>query len=168
MLDWMTPITLRSIKQLHSLPTLITFGNHYKQCVNNFGFILDFYLSLNYKVYTIARTCCIELRHLVSSRRYLTNTATDILVSGFILSIIDYCNSLLVGSTHEVTSQLQQIPVTELQINFQHVAFLPSRASYNSTFLMHCDRCECLGTTTCLRTVVNGNQEHAPCNTPSL
>ena len=43
-----------------------------------------------------------ELRRLASIRRFLTSTATATLVSAFVLSIIDYCNSLLFGSTHDV------------------------------------------------------------------
>ena len=42
-------------------------------------------------------------------RRFLTSTATATLVSAFVLSRIDYCNSLLFGSTLDVTSHLQRI-----------------------------------------------------------
>ena len=55
------------------------------------------------------RTCYFELRRLASIRRFLTSTATATLVSAFVLSRIDYCNSLLFGSTHDVTSHLQRI-----------------------------------------------------------
>ena len=57
----------------------------------------------------IARTCYYELRRLASIRRFLTSTATATLVSAFVLSRIDYCNSLLFGSTNDVTSHLQRI-----------------------------------------------------------
>ena len=46
---------------------------------------------------------------LASIRRFLTSTATATLVSAFVLSRIDYCNSLLIGCTHDVTSHLQRI-----------------------------------------------------------
>ena len=49
------------------------------------------------------------MRRLASIRRFLTSTATATLVSAFALSRIDYCNSLLFGSTHDVTSHLQRI-----------------------------------------------------------
>ena len=64
---------------------------------------------MNAHVSNIARTCYFELRRLASIRRFLTSTATASLVSAFVLSRIDYCNSLLIGSTHDVTSQLQRI-----------------------------------------------------------
>ena len=57
----------------------------------------------------LARTCYFELRRLASIRRFLTSTATATLVSAFVLSRIDYCNSLLFVSTHDVTSQLQRM-----------------------------------------------------------
>ena len=60
-------------------------------------------------VSNIAQTCYFELHRLASVRRFLTGTATATLVSAFVLSRINYCNSLLFGSTHDVTSHLQRI-----------------------------------------------------------
>ena len=64
---------------------------------------------MNAHVSNIARTCYFELRRLASIRRFLTSTATATLVSAFALAEIDYCNSLLFGSTHDVTSHMQRI-----------------------------------------------------------
>ena len=77
--------------------------------MKNFVYTLDYHLTINEHVSTIARTCYFELRCLASIRRFLTSTATATLVSAFVLSRIDYCNSLLFGSTHDVTSHLQRI-----------------------------------------------------------
>ena len=52
---------------------------------------------------------CIELRRLASIRGFLISPATATHVSAFALSRIDYCNSLLFGSTHDVTYHLQRI-----------------------------------------------------------
>ena len=64
---------------------------------------------MNAQVSNIARTCYFVLRRLASIRRFLTSTATATLVSAFVFSRIDYCSSLLFGSTHDVTSHLQRI-----------------------------------------------------------
>ena len=105
-------VTSKRTKHLHSLPTSITIGNAqipFKKSVTNLGFILDCHLTMNAHVSNIARTCYYELRRLASIGRFLTSTATATLVSAFALSRIDYCNSLLFGSTHDVTSHLQRI-----------------------------------------------------------
>ena len=64
---------------------------------------------MNAHVSNIARTSYFEMRRLASIRRFLTSTATVTLVSAYVLSRNDYCNSLLFGSTHDVTSHLQRI-----------------------------------------------------------
>ena len=105
-------VTSNRTKHLHNLPTSITIGNAqfpFKQSVKNFGFTLDYHLTMNAHVTNITRTCYFELRRLASIRRFLTSTATATLVSAFVLSRIYYCNSLLFGSTHDVTSNLQRI-----------------------------------------------------------
>ena len=104
-------VTSKRTKHLHNLPTSVTIGNAqipFKQSVKNLGLTLDCHLTMNAHVSNIARTCHFELRRLASIRRFLTSTATATLVSAFALSRIDYCNSLLLGSTHDATSNLQR------------------------------------------------------------
>ena len=105
-------VTSKRTKHLYNLPTSITIGKAqipFKKSVKNLGFTLDCHLTMNAHVSNIARTCHIELRRLASIRRFLTSTATATLVSAFVFSRIDYCISLLFGSTHDVTSNLQRI-----------------------------------------------------------
>ena len=105
-------VTSKRTMHLHSLPTSITIGKAqipFKKSVKNLGFTLDCHLTMNAHVSKIARTCYFELRQLASIRRFLTSTATATLVSAFALSRIDYSNSLLFVSTHNVTSHLQRI-----------------------------------------------------------
>ena len=105
-------VTSKRTKHLHILPTSITIGNAqipFKKYVKNLGFTLDCHLTMNAHVSNIARTCYFEQRSLASIRRFLTSTATATLVSAFVLSRIDCCNSLLFGSTHDVTSHMQRI-----------------------------------------------------------
>ena len=105
-------VTSRRTKHLHNLPTSITIGNAqipFKQSVKNLGITLDCHLSMKAHVFNIARACYFELRRLSYISGFLTRTATATLVSAFVLSRIDYSNTLLFGSTHEVTSHLQRI-----------------------------------------------------------
>ena len=105
-------VTSKRSKNLHNLTTSITMRNAqipFKQSVKNLGFTLNCHLTMNAHVSNIARTCYFGLHRLASIRRFLTSTATATLVSAFVLSRIDYCNSLLFGSTHDVTSHLQRI-----------------------------------------------------------
>ena len=109
--ELMLVISERS-KHLHNLPTSITIGNAqipFKLYVKNLSVTSDCHLTMNAHISNIARTCYFELRRLASIRRFLKNTAALTLVSAFVLSRIDYCNSLLFGSTHDVTSHLQRI-----------------------------------------------------------
>ena len=104
-------VTSKRSKHQNDIPISITMGNAqipFKQSVNNFGFKLDCHLTMNAHVTNIARTSYFELRRLASIRGFRTSTATATLVSAFVLSRIDYCNSLLYGSTHDVTSHLQR------------------------------------------------------------
>ena len=105
-------VTSKRTKHLHSLPTSITICNAqipFQNSVKNLGFTLDCHLTMNADVSNIARTCYFELRRLASICIFLTSTATATLVSAFVFSRIYYCISLLFGSTHDVTSHLQQI-----------------------------------------------------------
>ena len=105
-------VTTKRTKHLHNLPTSFTVGNAqipFKQSVKNLGLTLDCHLTKNAHVTNIARTCFFELHRLAYIGRFLTSAATATLVSAFVLSRIDYCNSLLFGSTHDVTSHLQRI-----------------------------------------------------------
>ena len=67
-----------------------------------------------------------------------------------------------------ITNSNRTINVGELLIGFHDVVFLPSRASFSSTFLKNCGRGESLSTTTCIKAVVGGKQGHAPCRILSL
>ena len=104
-------VTSKRSKHLHNLLTSIIIRNAqipFKLSVKNLCFTLDCHLTMNAHVSNIARTCYFELRRQ-SIRRFQTSTATATLVSAFVLSRIDYCNLLLFGSSHDVTSHLQRM-----------------------------------------------------------
>ena len=99
-------------KHLHNLPTSINMSNAqipFKQTVKKLGFTYDCHLIMNAYISNIAMICYFELLRLASIRIFLTNTAAATLVSAYALSRIYYYDSLLFGSTHDVTSHLQRI-----------------------------------------------------------
>ena len=149
-------VTSKRTKHLHNLPTSITIGNAqipFKQSVMNLGFTLDCHLTMNAHVSDIAPTCYFELRRLTSIRRLLASTAIATLVSAFALSRIDYCSSLLFGSTHDMTSHLQRVqnyaarailrlPMSSLiAIHLKSLHWLPVKAKI--TYIIACLRYHC-------------------------
>ena len=150
-------VTSKRTKHLHNQPTSITIGNAqipFKQSVKNLGFALDCHLTMNAHVSNIARTCYFELHRLASIRRFLTSTATATLVSAFLLRI-DYCSSLLFGSTHDVTSHLQRIQKyaarvilrlpksSSITIHLKSLHWLPVKVRSTYQISCLCYRCHC-------------------------
>ena len=149
-------VTSKRSKHLHNLPTSITIGNAqipFIQLEKNLGFTLDCHLTMNVHVSNISRTCYFELHRLSSIRRFLTSTATATLVSAFVLSRIDNCNSLLFGSTHDETSHLQQIqnyaarvilclPMSSrITIHFRSLHWLPVKVRSTYKIVCLCYHC---------------------------
>ena len=128
----------------------------FKQSVKNLGFTLDCHLTMNAHVSNIAQTCYFKLHRLASIHRFLSSNATATLVSAFVLSRIDYCNSLLFGSTHDVISHLQGIQnyaarvflrlpkSSSIATHLRSLHWLPDkvRSIYKIAFLCyHCHSC---------------------------
>ena len=110
---------------------------------------------MNAHVSNIARTCYFELRRLASIRRFLTSTATATLVSAFVLSRIDYCNTLMFGSTHNVTSHLHGIQnyaarvilrlpkSSSITIHLRSLHWLPVKVRSTYKIACLCYHCHC-------------------------
>ena len=75
-------------------------------------FILDYHLTMNEYVSTIAQSCVFELCCLASIRRFVTIAVATTLIFAFVLSRIDYRNSTLFGSSHAEISHLQRIQIS--------------------------------------------------------
>ena len=75
-----------------SLPGSITLGCHnipFSDSARNLRFILDSELSMKKHVITICQTAYFELKRISSIRRFLTEDATQTLVTSCILSRLD-------------------------------------------------------------------------------
>ena len=85
----------------------------------NLGVIFDQSLSFEKYVSSICRTCYLELRRISSIRHYLSEDSTKTLVCAFILSRLDYCNSLLAGCPKHLLDKLQKIQNNAARLIFQ-------------------------------------------------
>ena len=94
------------------LPDSITLGSHnipFSDSARNLGFILDSKLSMKKHVIKTCQTAYFELKRTSSIRRFLTEDATKTLVTSCILSRLDYCNCLLMGTPNSVIQPLLKI-----------------------------------------------------------
>ena len=66
-------------------------------------------LSMEKHVINICRSGYIEIRRISNIRHYLTVDATKTLLWAFVLSKLDYCNSLLSGSPKRLLDKLQKV-----------------------------------------------------------
>ena len=90
----------------------IIFGSHnipFSDSARNLGFILDSKLSMKKHTIKICQTAYFEIKRISSIRRFLTEDATKTLVTSYILSRLDYCNCLLMGTPNSVIQPLQKI-----------------------------------------------------------
>ncbi|KAK7101509.1 hypothetical protein V1264_019884 [Littorina saxatilis] len=77
--------------------------------VRNLGVTLDQSLSFHQHVANVCRTCFFEIRRISSIRHLLTEDATKTLLCAFVLSRLDYCNSILSGSPNYIIEKLQRV-----------------------------------------------------------
>ena len=145
--------TSKRIMHFHSLSTSTSFGAAqfpFKQSMKNLGFTLSCHLTMREYFSTFALTCYVELCCLASIRNFLSSTKTTILVSAFVSLKIDYCSSLLFGSTHDVTYNLQEpqdcaarvilrIPTSNITTHIKSYHWLPVkvRSTYKIAWLCY-------------------------------
>ena len=70
---------------------------------------MDLNLTLDKYISNLRKICYLELRKIAQIRHYLTSETTIKLVCSFVLSRLDYCNSLLAGLPECKINRLQQI-----------------------------------------------------------
>ena len=95
-----------------TLPDSLTVGNTqvpFSQSVKNLGVTLDAHLTMTVQIANLIKAANFELRRINSIRHYLSLEATKTLVSAFILSRLDYCNSLLSGCPQYLIRKLQKV-----------------------------------------------------------
>ena len=91
----------------------------FSSSARNLGFFITDNANKGLHVNHICRSAYAELRRISSIRHYLTLKATQTLISAFVLSKIDYCNSLLSGSPAHLLDKLQRLQNSAARIVFK-------------------------------------------------
>ena len=100
-------ITSKHNQKSLSLPFSVDLNG--TSTVRNLGVTLDQNLSFQQHVSRICQICYFELRRINSIRHCLSQDALKTLISAFVLSRIDYCNSLLAGCPKQLIHKLQKV-----------------------------------------------------------
>ena len=94
--------------------------------VSDLDVILDNQLKMTDHVAALCRSCSFQLRQIRSIRRSLTSDARKTLVNAFVMSRLDYCNSLCQDINEGLLNKLQHIQnaaarlVTDTEIRSYH------------------------------------------------
>ena len=75
--------------------------------IRNLGVIKARHFDFKKQVRSIVRVCAFHLRHINQMSRYLPTTTKERVVNAIITSRLDFCNSLLYGTTINNISRLQ-------------------------------------------------------------
>ena len=108
-----------SLSSCNCLPSSIMVGTHeimFSNKVRNLGFILDSNLTMEQHVIKTCQTAYYELKRISSIRSDLTEDAAKQLVTSCVLSRLDYCNSLLVGTPNSVIQPMQKVQNTAARV----------------------------------------------------
>ena len=81
----------------------------FKCHVKSLGVYIDSTLSMAMHIDHTSRSAYLEIRRISSVRHLLTRKATVQLMCSFVLSSLDYCNSLLINITSDQMYRLQKI-----------------------------------------------------------
>ncbi len=77
--------------------------------VKNLGVIFDQYMTLEPHIDRVVRECFFHLYQISSARRNLTFDSAKILVQAYVISRLDYCNSLFIGLPKYLLMKLQSV-----------------------------------------------------------
>ena len=105
------PVGTKATRILSHKPLLWLSGSTipFSYKIRNLGVYLDSHLSMDQHVNLLCRSVFLELHRIGHLRRHLTVDAMKKLVSSFLLSRLDYCNSLLAGLPENRLDRLQRV-----------------------------------------------------------
>jgi hypothetical protein len=102
---------------------------HVNNCIKTLGVQLDATLSMDSQVNSIVKSCNYHIRALRHVRKCLTLDSTKTIASGLVIARLDYCNSLLYGTSDKNIMKLQRVQNNLARV----VCNLPWRSSMGDT-----------------------------------
>ena len=84
-------------------------GIVFESSVVDLGVVIDQELKMDAHVGIMTRSCFYQLRQLRTIRQSLSDDATRMLIHSFVVTRVDYCNSVLSGITVVQTDRVQRI-----------------------------------------------------------
>ena len=103
-------------------PSSIHVGNvevSFSASARNLGYFISDNMSIDAHVTNVCRSAYFAIRQISSIRRFLTVDATKTLVCAFVLSRLDYCNSLLCNSPKYLIDRLQRVQNAAARLVFR-------------------------------------------------
>ena len=97
------------IPNLALCPSLVVIYHSLTHSVRNLGFYLDETLSKDANVRYLCRISFVPLRTIGKIRSFLSTDAANKLAVSLILSMLDYCNSLLIDINDNKLNKLQRM-----------------------------------------------------------
>lgn len=85
------------------------FSSLVKPTITNLGVILDRELRMDSHISQVVRSCFFQLRRLSKLKPILTKRDLHTVIHAFVISRLDYANSLFYGSTTAATARLQLV-----------------------------------------------------------
>ena len=75
----------------------------------NIGVIFDNTVTMSFHINNIVKVAFYHLRNIAKIRKYINVTTADVLVHAFIISKLDFCNSLLHGPPKYEINKLESV-----------------------------------------------------------
>ena len=96
--------------------------------VKNLGFYLDSTLSYDYQVNQVVRSCFMSVKNISRIKHFLGYEQKRMVISSLVLSKLDYCNCMYIGSHSNNLRKLQSVQNSAARLIFgcQNSASLPS------------------------------------------
>ena len=118
--------TRQQLDKLHITELQLQSANVQFADVSDLGVVVDSQLNMSVHVTAVSRSRLLQRRQLRAVRHSLSTDAAKTLVSAFISSRLDYCNSLLASVTSGLLMKLQSVQnaaarFVTMSWNFDHI-----------------------------------------------